>query len=202
MPRAHGRNDAEDDMTTNESALNTRQPSPLRYYVPLGIFAALVLLLGFGLTLNPREVPSPLIGKAAPHFELPQLVDAQATFSPRDMAGQVWLLNVWASWCVSCRQEHATLADLAASGAVPVYGLNYKDQREAGLDYLRKLGNPYRAIAYDPQGRVGIDYGVYGTPETYVIDKRGVIRFKRIGPLTPEIVRQKILPLVHELERR
>ena len=175
--------------------------SALRYVLPLAIFVVLVGFLGVGLTLNPREVPSPLVGKPAPAFELPQLADPAKTFSPAEMRGKVWMLNVWASWCVSCRAEHRTLAELAHSGIVPVYGLNYKDTREDGLEYLRKLGDPYRAIAFDPQGRVGIDYGVYGTPETYVIDKQGVIRYKRIGPLTPEIIKEKVIPLVATLSR-
>lgn len=170
-------------------------------WLPIAIFGALVALLGVGLTLNPREVPSPLIGKAAPHFELPLLLEAAKTLTPADMKGKVWMFNVWASWCTSCRQEHAVIAELAKSGVVPVYGLNYKDTREDGMEYLAKLGNPYKLIAYDPQGRVGLDYGVYGTPETYVIDKQGVIRYKRIGPLTPQIIKQKIIPLVHELNR-
>ena len=175
--------------------------STLRYVLPLAIFVVLVGFLGVGLTLNPREVPSPLVGKVAPAFELPQLADPTKTFSPAEMRGKVWMLNVWASWCVSCRAEHRTLAELAQSGIVPVYGLNYKDTREDGLEYLRKLGDPYRTIAFDPQGRVGIDYGVYGTPETYVIDKQGVIRYKRIGPLTPEIIKEKVIPLVAQLSR-
>lgn len=181
-------------VTASTNAAKRRLP-----WLPIAIFAALVALLGVGLTLNPREVPSPLIGKAAPHFELPLLLDSTKTFTPADMKGKVWMFNVWASWCTSCRQEHAVIAEFAKTGVVPVYGLNYKDTREDGKEYLAKLGNPYQLIAYDPQGRVGLDYGVYGTPETYVIDKRGVIRYKRIGPLTPEIIKQKIIPLVQEL---
>ncbi len=176
-------------------------PKTRLYLLPLGIFFALVALLGVGLTLNPREVPSPLIGKPAPHFELPQLHDPARTFSEKDMLGKVWLLNVWASWCVSCRAEHPVLLDLARSKAVPIYGLNYKDERKDGVAWLGRLGNPYQLSAYDIQGRVGIDYGVYGVPETYVIDKRGVIRYKQIGPVTPEILKEKILPLVSELDR-
>jgi len=172
-----------------------------RFLLPLGIFAALVALLGVGLTLNPREVPSPLIGKTAPHFELPQLHQATSTFSEKDMLGKVWVLNVWASWCVSCREEHPVLLDLARSGTVPIYGLNYKDTRPDGLAWLKNMGDPYQISAFDADGRVGIDYGVYGVPETYVIDKRGVIRYKRIGPLTAEIVKEKVLPLVQELGR-
>ena len=172
-----------------------------RFAIPIAIFVALVALLGVGLKLDPREVPSPLIGKPAPHFELPQLRETTGTFTERDMRGKVWLLNVWASWCVSCREEHPVLLDLAASGAVPIYGLNYKDKREDGLAWLKGMGDPYKLSIYDFDGRVGIDYGVYGVPETYVIDKAGVIRYKRIGPLTPQIVKEKVLPLVRELER-
>ena len=172
-----------------------------RFAIPIAIFVALLLLLGIGLKLDPREVPSPLIGKAAPHFELPELHQAAKTFSERDMLGKVWVLNVWASWCVSCREEHPVLLDLAAKGEVPIYGLNYKDRREDGLAWLKGMGDPYKLSIFDFDGRVGIDYGVYGVPETYVIDKSGVIRYKRIGPLTPEIVKEKVLPLVRELGR-
>ena len=170
-----------------------------RFLVPLAIFGILVGFLFVGLGLNPREVPSPLINKPAPHFELPQLHEPGKTFSQKDMLGKVWLLNVWASWCAACREEHPVVTELAKSGVAPIYGLNYKDKREDGLAWLRQFGDPYRLSVFDIQGRVGIDYGVYGVPETYVIDKRGVIRYKRIGPLTPDIVKQKILPLVDEL---
>ena len=172
-----------------------------RFAIPIAIFVALVALLGVGLKLDPREVPSPLIGKPAPHFELPQLRETTKTFTERDMRGKVWMLNVWASWCVSCREEHPVLLDLAASGAVPIYGLNYKDKREDGLAWLKGMGDPYQLSIYDFDGRVGIDYGVYAVPETYVIDKAGLIRYKRIGPLTPQIVKEKVLPLLRELER-
>jgi cytochrome c biogenesis protein CcmG, thiol:disulfide interchange protein DsbE len=172
-----------------------------RFAIPIAIFVALVVLLGVGLKLDPREVPSPLIGKPAPHFELPELHEAAKTFSERDMRGKVWVLNVWASWCVSCREEHPVLLDLAKSGTVPVYGLNYKDKREDGLAWLKGMGDPYKISIFDFDGRVGIDYGVYGVPETYVIDKAGIIRYKRIGPLTPEIVNETLLPLVRELDR-
>ena len=172
-----------------------------RFAIPIAIFVALVALLGVGLKLDPREVPSPLIGKPAPHFELPQLRETTKTFTERDMRGKVWMLNVWASWCVSCREEHPVLLDLAASGAVPIYGLNYKDKREDGLAWLKGMGDPYQLSIYDFDGRVGIDYGVYAVPETFVIDKAGLIRYKRIGPLTPQIVKEKVLPLLRELER-
>jgi cytochrome c biogenesis protein CcmG/thiol:disulfide interchange protein DsbE len=172
-----------------------------RFLLPLGIFIMLVLFLGVGLRLNPREIPSPFIDKPAPSFKLTQLHDAAKTIAPQDMAGQVWLLNVWASWCVSCRQEHPVLMDLAKQGVVPILGLNYKDTREAGSGWLRQYGNPYQISAFDSDGRVGIDYGVYGVPETFVIDKRGVIRMKHIGPVTPQVVVEKFLPLIKELNR-
>lgn len=171
----------------------------LRFGLPLGVFLALVVLLAVGLNLNPREVPSPLINKPAPAFELPQLHSPERNFSPATMAGQVWILNVWASWCAACREEHPVLVDLAKSGVVPLLGLNYKDQRGDALAWLKRFGDPYRLSIVDLNGKVGIDYGVYGVPETYVIDKRGVIRYKRIGPVTPEILQKKILPLVKEL---
>ena len=170
-----------------------------RFLIPLALFAVLVVFLGVGLTLNPREVPSPLINKPAPAFQLPQLHEPDKTFAQKDMLGKVWMLNVWASWCVSCRAEHPNLVELARSGVVPIYGLNYKDQRADGIAWLEQFGNPYQLSAYDRDGRIGIDYGVYGVPESYIIDKAGVIRYKRIGEVTPEIVRDKILPLLKEL---
>jgi cytochrome c biogenesis protein CcmG/thiol:disulfide interchange protein DsbE len=174
--------------------------SKVRLLVPLGILVALIILLGAGLKLNPREVPSPLVGKPAPVFVLPRLDRPDAKFTQQEMLGKVWLLNVWASWCVSCRDEHPVLLEFARTGVVPVVGLNYKDERAEGLRWLAQFGNPYRLSAYDHEGQVGIDYGVYGVPETFVIDKRGVIRYKQIGALTPDAIRDKILPLVKELE--
>ena len=172
----------------------------VRYLAPLGIFIVLVIFLARGLTLNPHEVPSPLIGKPAPEFLLPQLQDANQQFGRKDLLGKVTLLNVWASWCVACRHEHPLLVQLARSGQVEIYGLNYKDTREDALRWLNQLGNPYKLSAFDQEGRVGIDYGVYGVPETYVIDKQGIIRYKLIGPLTPENLNKDILPLVKELQ--
>ncbi len=170
-------------------------------YVLITAFVALVALLGVGLTLNPREVPSPLVGKPAPNFQLPQLHEPGKQFSQKDMLGKVWLLNVWASWCVTCREEHPVLVEFTKSGAAPLYGLNYKDERKDGIAWLKQFGDPYVLSAYDRDGRIGIDYGVYGVPETYVIDKKGVIRYKRIGALTPEILKNKVLPLVAELHK-
>ena len=172
-----------------------------RFLVPLGVFIALLLFLGVGLRLNPREIPSPFIGKPAPAFSLAQLAEADKIISPQDMLGKVWLLNVWASWCVSCRQEHPVLMDFSAQGVVPIIGLNYKDDREEGLKWLRQYGNPYQLSAFDTKGKVGIDYGVYGVPETFIIDRRGVIRYKHVGPVTPEVIAEKLLPLIKELNR-
>lgn len=172
-----------------------------KFLLPLGVFIVLVALLAVGLTLNPREVPSPLIGKPAPDFTVPQLHDAGKTFSPQEMRGKVWLLNVWASWCVSCREEHPLLVELAKTGALPIVGLDYKDKREDGQRWLARFGNPYQLTAYDADGRVGIDYGVYGVPETYLIDKAGIIRYKQIGPITPDALQKKILPLAQELNK-
>jgi cytochrome c biogenesis protein CcmG, thiol:disulfide interchange protein DsbE len=171
-----------------------------RFLVPLAIFIVLVAFLGIGLGLNPREVPSPLINKPAPAFHLPQLHRPDQTFSQQDMKGKVWLLNVWASWCVSCREEHPLLVQFARTNVVPVYGLNYKDKPDDALAWLKQFGDPYTLSIVDRDGRVGIDYGVYGVPETFVIDKQGAIRYKQIGPITPEALQNKILPLVKELQ--
>lgn len=174
----------------------------LRYLIPLGLFLALVVFLALGLGRNPNELPSALINKTAPTFRLPQLKDPASTFSAEDMRGKVWLLNVWASWCVGCRDEHPWLLDYAKSGVVPIYGLNYKDKAEDALAWLSELGDPYVLSAVDFDGRVAIDYGVYGAPETYLIDQNGTIRFKQVGPLSPDIWKQKVLPLVQELNRQ
>jgi cytochrome c biogenesis protein CcmG/thiol:disulfide interchange protein DsbE len=171
-----------------------------RFLIPLAIFLVLVAFLAVGLKLDPREVPSPLIDKPAPAFQLTRLDDPARTVSLQDLRGQVWLLNVWASWCVACLQEHPLLVEFSRSGTVPIYGLNYKDKPEAAAAWLGKHGNPYTTSIVDADGRVGIDYGVYGVPETFVIDKHGVIRYKHIGPVTPEVLNDKILPLVRQLQ--
>jgi len=172
-----------------------------RFLVPLVIFIVLVAFLWVGLGRDPREVPSPLVGKAAPAFTLPQLREPDKTFSAADMRGQVWLLNVWASWCVSCREEHPVLVEFSKSRTVPIIGLNYKDQNPDAMRWLTQFGDPYTLSITDADGRVGIDYGVYGVPETYVIDKTGTIRMKQIGPVTPQVLQEKILPLIRELSR-
>ncbi|MDL2336501.1 MAG: DsbE family thiol:disulfide interchange protein [Pseudomonadota bacterium] len=172
-----------------------------RYLLPLLVFVLLAGFLAVGLKRDPREVPSPLIDKSAPAFSLPQLDAPDQRVAAQDLRGQVWLLNVWASWCVACRQEHPLLVELSKIGQVKMYGLNYKDKREDALGWLEKLGNPYVKSMSDTEGLVGIDYGVYGVPETFVIDKQGVIRYKQIGPVTPEALRDTLLPLVAKLEK-
>ena len=173
--------------------------STFKRFLPLGIFVILVGFLAVGLTLNPREVPSPLINKPVPQFKLALLGEPEKTLQAKDLAGQVWLLNVWASWCVACRVEHPLLVDLAKTRQVPIYGLNYKDKSPAAIAWLVNFGNPYTASLVDANGLVGIDLGVYGVPETFVIDKQGVIRHKHIGPVTQEALRDTILPLVKKL---
>ena len=173
-----------------------------RFLIPFGLFVVVVGFLAVGLSLNPRELPSPLVGKSAPDFSLPQLHDPGKVISSNDLKGKVWLLNFWASWCGGCKEEHPVLIHLAQSGAVPIYGMDYKDQRQEALTWLREWGNPYPVVAVDESGRIGINYGVYGVPETYVIDKAGVIRYKQIGPLREDILQGKILPLVRELQNQ
>jgi cytochrome c biogenesis protein CcmG, thiol:disulfide interchange protein DsbE len=170
-------------------------------WTPLAAFAILAGFLGAGLALDPRAVPSPLIGKAAPAFSLPELREPGVLIAPEHLKGRVWLLNVWASWCGSCRVEHPHLLALARSGEIPIYGLDYKDSRDAGLEWLARHGDPYVASAFDAEGRAGIDWGVYGVPETFLVDAEGVIRYKHIGPLTPEAIEKKVLPLARALSR-
>ncbi len=170
-----------------------------RFLIPLAIFLVLVVFLGAGLSLDPKEVPSPLIGKPAPAFALTLLDNPEKTIRREDMLGKVWMLNVWASWCVACREEHPLLVAFSRKKLLPVYGLNYKDERMAGMKWLSSFGNPYDASLFDHDGRVGIDYGVYGVPETFIIDREGVVRFKQIGPVTEEVLRTKIEPLVRKL---
>lgn len=171
-----------------------------RYLVPLGIFLVLVGFLAVGLQLNPREVPSPLIDRSAPAFNLPSVRDPEKTVGLADLKQQVSLFNVWASWCVSCRHEHPLLVELARRKVVPIYGLNYKDTRADALRWLNNLGDPYRASAFDANGRVGIDWGVYGVPETFVVDRNGVIRHKHTGPISVEDWEGKLLPMIRQLQ--
>lgn len=174
----------------------------VRYLVPLGIFVVLSIFLFIGLGLNPREVPSPFINKPAPDFQLQKLDAMNEVFSNKDMQGKVWLLNVWASWCVACRQEHPLLVEMSRRGDVPIYGLNYKDAPTDARRWLQQHGNPYILSAVDYEGKVGIDYGVYGVPETFIIDKQGVIRHKVIGPISVPELKNCVMPVVNELRKR
>jgi cytochrome c biogenesis protein CcmG/thiol:disulfide interchange protein DsbE len=175
--------------------------SKLRFFLPVIVFIVLAGFLYVGLSLNPREVPSPLVGKPAPQFNLAQLGQPDRNFGPNDMQGQVWLLNVWASWCVACRQEHPLLVELSRKKAVPIVGLNYKDKPDAAKGWLAQLGDPYDLSVKDLDGRIGIDYGVYGVPETFLIDKAGVIRYKQIGPITEEVWTRKLVPMIEKLRQ-
>ncbi|MBS0424782.1 MAG: DsbE family thiol:disulfide interchange protein [Proteobacteria bacterium] len=174
----------------------------MRYLAPLFAFLVLAAFLLVGLTLNPRQVPSPLIDKPAPKFQLNQLQEPDKIMSSDDNLGKVWMLNVWASWCVACRDEHPLLVQLAKTGFVPIYGLNYKDERTTAMQWLKRYGDPYTISIVDSDGKVGIDYGVYGVPETYVIDKKGIIRHKQIGPVTVDSLEKTIIPLIKELQQQ
>jgi cytochrome c biogenesis protein CcmG/thiol:disulfide interchange protein DsbE len=169
------------------------------FIAPLAVFAVLLAFLGAGLKLDPRAVPSPLIGKPAPAFALPALHEPGRTVARDDMAGKAWMLNVWASWCAACREEHELLVEFARRGVVPLVGLNYKDTRPEAQAWLARLGNPYAVSLFDAQGQVGIDFGVYGVPETFVIDRQGIVRLKHVGPVTPQVLRERIEPLLRQL---
>lgn len=174
-----------------------------RRVLPIAVIIVVVIMLGFfyrGLQLDPKLLPSALIDKPAPAFTLPQLHDPSKTFSAADMKGKVWLLNVWASWCAACRSEHPLFMQLARKGDFPIYGLNYKDKRQDAEQWLRQLGDPYQVSMSDLAGNVGIDYGVYGVPETFLIDKEGIIRYKHVGPISRKDWREIILPKMKELQ--
>lgn len=190
-----------------------------KFFIPLGIFLVLVAFLAIGLNRNPQEIPSPLLGKPAPLFSLSTLDAGGVKFGPQDMKGKVWMLNVWATWCVACRDEHPLLVAFSKANQLPIVGLNYKEvqaqdapagrqftpeeklriARERSAVWLQRLGDPYAVSVFDLDGRVGIDYGVYGVPETYIIDKEGVIRFKKVGAVTLETLQSQILPLLQKL---
>lgn len=170
-----------------------------RMLIPLLVFLVIAVFLGIGLTLNPREIPSPLIGKPAPEFTAPTLHQPDRTISRADLVGEVVAVNVFASWCVACREEHPHIMALAQHHGVPVYGLNYKDARSDATKWLAQMGDAYTDIIYDIDGRVGLDWGVYGVPETFVLDRRGVIRYKRIGAIDGRLIKDEILPLIERL---
>ncbi len=170
-----------------------------RSLLPLVIFVLMAGLLGYGLQLDPKIVPSPLIDKPAPAFSLPMLDEPSRQLSNTDLNGQVWILNVWASWCVSCRAEHEVITALARKNLVTVVGLNYKDEPADATRWLKQFGNPYATSIIDRDGRVGIDWGVYGVPETFVIGADGMIKYKHIGPVTHDSLEQTIMPILREL---
>lgn len=174
----------------------------LKYLTPLVLFIVLAVFLGIGLKLNPKDIPSPLIGRPVPDFNLSVLQMPEKTLSPSSLKGRVWLLSVWASWCVSCRAEHPILNQLAKKKVVTIIGLNYKDNPEDAKRWLKILGDPYNASVMDQDGRVGIDFGVYGVPETFVIDKQGIIRDKHTGPITENDLTNSLLPVIHELKKK
>ncbi|MGH8281127.1 MAG: DsbE family thiol:disulfide interchange protein [Gammaproteobacteria bacterium] len=173
----------------------------LLFLIPIVVLAALGAVFWRGLYLNPRILPSPLIGKSVPVFSLPRLDNAQQNFTQNEFLGKVSLLNVWATWCVACRDEQQTLVQFAKQNVIPIYGLDYKDERGSALDWLAQKGNPYAAVAFDATGNVAINWGVYGAPETFLIDQHGIIRYKYIGPLTPDVIQNDLLPRIEALRR-
>lgn len=172
----------------------------LKYFVPLAAFLILVVLLAVGLKLDPREVPSPFIGKPAPSFSAERLND-KGQLGPADLNGEIWLFNIWASWCGGCQTEHPLLTKLIKDEAITAIGLNYKDENPAARRWLARFGNPFTAVVTDPEGKIGLDWGVYGVPETFIVDHKGVIRHKHIGPLTRSAVAEEIKPLLAELRK-
>jgi cytochrome c biogenesis protein CcmG, thiol:disulfide interchange protein DsbE len=178
-----------------------RRPGRRRwaFALPLVLFIALAVLLGIGLQRDPRALPSALIGKPMPAFLLPRIDDAGSTLSGQSLRGQPWVLSVWASWCATCRQSHPALLDWSRESEVPLVGLQHRDARAAGLAWLERYGNPYRWSLHDVQGRLGLDLGVIAVPETYVIDAEGVVRWRHAGVLTPELIRERLRPLLRRL---
>ena len=174
---------------------------PLLYFLPIVVLAGLIAFFWRGLYLNPRVLPSPLIGKSVPTFSLPRLHNSGDPFTQHEFFGKVSLLNVWATWCVACREEQQTLMDFSRQKLVPIYGLDYKDDRQNALAWLAQRGNPYAAVAFDVSGDTAINWGVYGAPETFLIDAHGIIRYKYIGPLTPDMIQKDLLPRIQALRR-
>jgi cytochrome c biogenesis protein CcmG/thiol:disulfide interchange protein DsbE len=189
--------------TTKEIARPILDAPPRRFTPsiwPLAIFGTMGVFLAVGLTLNPREIPSPLVGKAVPQFQLAPVKGRTLGLASGDLRGEVSIVNVFASWCTACREEHPLWMDLARRRALPIHGLNYKDAPDAAARWLDELGDPYTRTGADFDGRAGIDWGVYGVPETFVVDKRGVVRHKVIGAISREIVDKRLMPLVRRLQ--
>ncbi|MFO1267073.1 MAG: DsbE family thiol:disulfide interchange protein [Rubrivivax sp.] len=200
QPAAVAANTAANAAATTTNAKPPRRGRFWLFLTPLVAFAVLAVLLGRGLSLDPREVPSPFVGKPAPAFTLPRLDDGSATVKLEDFAGKAWILNVWASWCGPCRDEHPVWVEFARRTKVPIVGLNYKDKRSAAQPWLAQLGNPYAMSLFDGDGKVAIDWGVYGVPETFIIDRQGIVRLKHVGPITAELLRDKIEPLLKKID--
>ena len=171
-----------------------------KYFLPLLVLIGLVVLFVFGLQNDPRLVPSPFIGKPVPEFTLPRLDQPATMVKSSELKGATSLINIWATWCIPCRQEHPLLMDLAKESDVKIFGLNYKDISSDAIIWLAQLGNPYDLTLVDEDGRAGIDLGVYGVPETFVVDRDGIIQYKHVGPLTDEIMDELIIPMIKELE--
>ncbi|MBW9257598.1 MAG: DsbE family thiol:disulfide interchange protein [Candidatus Thiodiazotropha sp. (ex. Lucinisca nassula)] len=174
----------------------------LRYSVPLIVFGIIAVFLYKGLGMNPREIPSPLIGKSIPEFSLPSVESAQTMINDQNLKGKIYLLNVWATWCISCRAEHDTLVHLARSGKVEIVGLNWKDERVKAQAWLQQLGDPYTVNIFDQKGRTAIDLGVYGAPETFLVDADGIIHYKHAGPLTLGVFNETLLPMINDLKAK
>jgi cytochrome c biogenesis protein CcmG, thiol:disulfide interchange protein DsbE len=170
----------------------------LRFIIPIGLFAALAVFLFIGLSRDKETLPSPLIGKPAPQFELPRVEDPSQKISSREFAGKPYVVNIWGSWCFACRDEHPVLMELARRNEVPLVGLNWRDELPLAQQWLKQFGNPYVATAFDPKGDVGIDYGAYGAPETYLVDARGIIVFKYVSPVTIEVWEREFLPRIRQ----
>ena len=168
----------------------------MRFVVPIIVFLLLVVVFSFGLFNDPRELPSPFLGEQAPTFEVASLKEPERLVGSAEYAGQMALVNVWATWCVGCRQEHEFLMQLAASDAIPIYGINWRDRRNEAQSWLQQLGDPYVFSAFDEDGRVGIDWGVYGAPETFLISPDGIVLHKHLGPLNPSIWEEDFVPLI------
>lgn len=171
----------------------------IRYLAPLVLFLGVVGFLAAGLSRDPRLIPSPLVGKPAPGFALQSLKSPEQTLTLADLKGKVLMLNVWATWCAACHAEHPLLMELARVSAIPIYGVNYKDERTKAIDWLARLGDPYVASIYDPNGELALDLGVYGAPETFVLDANGIIAYKHVGPITAEVWQDRLLPLLRSL---
>lgn len=168
----------------------------LRFLIPIAIFGLLAVFFYIGLGRNPGDIPSPLIGKPAPPFSLPSVQDPNIAVSTNDYRGQPYVVNVWATWCGGCREEHETLMAIAQTTAVPLVGIDWKDERPLAQQWLDQLGNPYHAVAFDPEGRIAIDWGVYGAPETFLVGADGRVAYKHVGPMTMDVWTEKFLPRI------